>query len=121
MSFPDFATCFQGLKAKSFTIQQAAYSDSFGSWWIEFSSKTLRPHRIIWNGRDRWLILQVERPESERTHRVSPEELRRMNYLDGVQARTWSDEDAWQDKWVAREQSEQTLENALKELSSWTA
>jgi hypothetical protein len=119
MSFPDFASYFQGLKSNGFTIQHAVYWDSFGSWSIEFSSDQHRPHRLIWDGKDRWLILQCERPKSERTHFMPPEKLRMMSYIDGVQAQTWSEEDAWKDKWIGREQSDQTLEHALKELSSY--
>lgn len=118
MKFPDFSIYFEGLKSKGFTIQHAVYWDSFGSWSIEFSSDRNRRHRLIWDGKERWLTLQCERPESERTHSVAPEKLRRMNYIDGVQARTWSEEDAWKDEWTGREQSEQTLEHALKALSS---
>jgi hypothetical protein len=117
MNFPDFTSYFEGLKSKVFTIQHAAYWDSFGSWSIEFYSDRNRRHRLIWDGRDRWLTLQYERPESERTHSVAPEELRRMNYIDRVQARTWSEEDDWKDKWIGRKQPEQTLGHALKALS----
>src|SRR4051794_32861681 len=116
MNFPDFACYFQDLKSAGVTIQHALYWDSFGSWSIEFSSDKHRQHRLVWDGRDRWLTLQCERPQSERTHFTPPEKLQRMNYMDGVTARTWSEEDAWKEKWVGREESEQTLENALKEV-----
>jgi hypothetical protein len=118
MRFPDFACYFQDLKSAGFTILHARYTDCFGSWSIEFSSERHLQHRLIWDGRDRWLTLQSERPESERTHLISPEKLRKMNYMDGVTAKSWSDEDAWQVKWIGREEAEQTFEQVLKELSS---
>ena len=119
MTFPDFGRSFEGLKSKGFTIHSAEYSgDAFGSWAIEFSSKAVRRHRLVWDGHERWLTLQGERPEGERTVRVAPEQLRRMSYEDGVIAYCGSKADAWEDRWVGYDETDRSLERALKELGS---
>jgi len=117
MTLHDFTRFCESLEARGFTVRKAEYwGDVFGNWVIEFSSKVIRPHRLSWDGRDRWLILQNERPEHEQTDRISFEELRRMNYEDGVMAYARRQSGEWQDKWVSKVEAEQSLESALAQL-----
>ncbi len=103
MTFNDFTRACEALAERGFTVEKAEYShDAFGSWSVQFSSKRVPRHLLTWDGRDRWLILQCERPEDERTIRVTPEELRRMSYEDGATACAQREADAWQDKWIGR-------------------
>ena len=117
MRFPDFTRTIEDLKSKGFTIHKAEYwGDVFGNWSIEFSSKTVRRHCLIWDGKERWFTLQNERPERERTVRISPEQLRQMSYEDGVIAYYDREADAWQEQWVGPEEADWSLERVLKEL-----
>lgn len=118
MLFPKFALCFDELKSKGFTIQHAEYWDAFGSWLIEFSSKTTRPHRLVWDGHERWLVLQCERPQSEQKPPISPEALRQMSYEDGVIAQVSRKENAWKDKWIGHEEAEWSVDRAMEHLRS---
>jgi hypothetical protein len=117
LTLHDFAHCCENLAARGFTVRKAEYCDeTFGSWVIEFSSKAIRPHRLTWDGRDCWLILEVERPEAERTGRISFEELRQMSYEDGVAAYVRGQSDEWTRKWTGKVEAEQSLDHALEQL-----
>ncbi len=106
-----------GLAERDFTIHTAEYAgDTFGNWFIVFSTKGVPKHRVTWDARDRWLILQLERPEGERTVRIKPAELQKMSYLDGMTARSQLVAEAWKDKWVGRDEVEQTLDQMLHHL-----
>jgi hypothetical protein len=119
MTLNDFAQSCETLAQRGFTVERAEYwNEAFGSWSIQFSSKSVPQHLLSWDGRDRWLILQCERPEDERTIRVSPEELRRMSYEVGATTYAQREADAWQDKWIGRDEADQSLDQALKELGS---
>ena len=117
MALPQFVSFCEGLAARGFTVQRAEYwNDVFGSWTIEFSSPNVVQHRLSWDGRDRWLYLERERPENERKPAISSEQLRKMSYEDGVSALHSRQEDAWQDKWIGRDEADQSLDRALEEL-----
>ena len=117
MTIPDFPRTIEDLKSKGFTIHAAEFSgDAFGNWVIEFSSKSVRRHCLIWNGKEPYLALRHKRSERKRTSRISPEQLRQMNYEDGVVAYHHSVADAWEEHWLGREEADWTLDRALKEL-----
>lgn len=87
MPSPDFRSSLDELESRHFTIHQASYSpDTFGCWSVEFSRKGLRRHILAWDGKGRELTLSRQRPEGERAGVVPPEQLRKMNYVDGVHA-----------------------------------
>lgn len=118
MTLNDFARSCEALPEQGFTVEKAEYWDeAFGSWSIQFSSENVPPHLLTWDGRDRWLILQCQRPEKERTIRVTSEELRRMSYEDGATIHSQREADAWQDKWIGRDEADQSLGRALEQLT----
>jgi hypothetical protein len=117
MTLNDFARSCEALAERGFTVEKAEYCDeAFGSWSIQFSLEDVPPHLLTWDGRDGWLILQCQRPENERTIRVTPEELRRMSYEDGATTHAQREADAWQDKWIGRDEADQSLDHALEQL-----
>jgi len=119
MSLRDFTSYCADLTAHEFTVHDAQYSgDAFGSWAIDFSSQHVSLHRLTWDGRDRWPILQEQRPNSERNERVTIEDIRRMNYVDGVVAKSHLDSNKWKDRWIGKGEAEQTLERVLQELDN---
>jgi hypothetical protein len=83
---------------------------------MQFSSKTISPHLLLWDGKERWLILQGKRPENERTVRVTPKELRQMSYEEGAITVARREADEWRDKWIGRDAAEQSLDRALREF-----
>jgi hypothetical protein len=118
MNLHDFVRFCESLTAKGYTVRAAEYwGYAFGSWVIEFSSDGARPHRLAWDGRDRWLALQTERPERERQPPIAPEVLRQMSYEDGTMAQLRRKEDAWRDAWIGRDVAEQSLDRALEHLA----
>ena len=119
MTLDDFAHSCVALTDRGFIVENADYwHAAFGSWSIQFSSKKVRPHLLTWDGKDRWLILRCERLENERTIRVTPEALRSMSYEDGVTTYAQREADAWQDKWIGREEADQSLDRALEHLGN---
>lgn len=117
LTLHDFAHFFEKLAVRGFTIRKAEYwNEAFGSWVIEFSSREVAPHRLSWDGRDRWLYLQCERPQSERKPSIPPDKLRTMSYEDGVFAKHSRDVDAWKDKWIGEDEREHSLDRALEHL-----
>ena len=119
MTLDDFARSCESLTARGFDVEKAEYwGNAFGNWSIQFSTASDPPHRLIWDGRDRWLILERERPKNERTVLVTSEELQQMSYVDGATKYAQREADAWQDLWIGRNVAEQSLERALEELGS---
>lgn len=119
MTLKDFERSCETLTERGFTVEKAEYlHEAFGSWSLQFSSKSVPSHLLIWDGRDGWLILQSQRPENERTIHVTPEELRRMSYEEGTTTYAQRKAEAWEDKWIGRRSKEQSLDRALQELSS---
>ena len=84
----NFGRACRELANTDFDIHKAKYDgDCFGSWFIDLSAKNVALHRIIWDARDRLLIVQTNRGK-----------------------------DDWLDKWIGREPEQQTLERALAEV-----
>ena len=122
MTLEDFAHSCGALLKRGFTVENAQYShETSGSWSIEFSSKKAPPHMLTWDGRDRRLILQRQRPENERTIRITFEELRRMSYEDGATIYAQREADGWQDQWISRDEADHSLDRALEQLGSTTS
>ncbi len=65
--------------------------------------------QIIWDGRDHWLIFQIERPENERAIRITQSELELMSWEDRLTAEAQVESDAWADQ-------DQTVEQAVSLL-----
>ena len=117
MTLDDFTRSIATVAERGFKIEKALYwHEALGSWSIQFSSMSVPPHLLNWDGKERWLILQCERPDIERTVRVTTEELRRMSYEDGVATFAQREADEWRDKWIGRDAAEQSLDRALEEL-----
>ena len=76
------------FREASFSIDESQYeAKHFGSWWIELSRDGLPKQRVVWDGRDRWLIVE-----------------------------TFASSGSWMDKWIGRKASEQSAESALMQL-----
>jgi hypothetical protein len=87
-SASDFALACKKVEEAGFTIDAAAYHGRhFGNWTIELSSEGLKPHLIVWDGRDRWMVLQSHRGGEE-----------------------------WLDEWVVREPQHDTVEQIIARL-----
>ena len=84
----DFARACQQLEEAGFTVDEARYyGRHFGNWSIEVSGESLKPRLIAWDGRDRWIILQVQ-----------------------------GSGDEWTDEWVVREPHPDTIEQIIVRL-----
>lgn len=84
----DFAQACQQFEEAGFTIDEAKYyGRHFGTWTIEVSGEGLNPHLIVWDGRDRWIIVQVQAADKE-----------------------------WADEWVIREPQHNTIERIITRL-----
>ena len=119
MTLEDFTRSCEALTERGFTVEKAEYwHEAFGSWSIQFSSNKASPHLLTWDGRDGWLILKSQRPENKRTVRLTPEDLRRMSYEDGVTTYAQREADAWQDEWIGRDKADHSLNRALEQLGS---
>ena len=71
-----------------FSIEDARYQGRhFVSWTIELSRHGLKPHLLVWDGRDRWIILQSQRGSD------------------------------WVDEWVIREPLPDTIEQVIAHLT----
>jgi len=57
----EFAQVVQQLEEAGLTIEEAKYFNrAFGSWDIEVSNAVGDRGLLIWDGRDRWIILQTQ-------------------------------------------------------------
>jgi hypothetical protein len=91
MNQDDFRRLQQLVRDAGFLIVEAVYSrESFGSWYVKVSSTPRR--RVIWDGKDGWLIVQEETEE-------------RFGY-----------DFVWRDFWIGRAPIDQTCEAALEAL-----
>lgn len=73
------------LRDRGFTVAGAAYDEAhFGSWWISVAQEP--PLRIVWDGKDGWVILQRETGERFQGRPV------------------------WEDVWIGRDRETQTAE-----------
>lgn len=86
----DFANACIRFAEAGFTIDEANYTDrAFGSWTLQISKGGLAPHLVMWDGRDRWLILQSK-----------------------------DSSDQWVDEWVVREPQEDSIDQIIGRLVS---
>ncbi len=89
MSVEDFGRACERLSQEGFEVRKAEYDDqAFGSWFIDFSIGKRGMRRVIWDGKDGWLVLQAHR------------------------------DNAWKDLWIARDRKQQTLERAISEIQA---
>jgi hypothetical protein len=95
MNQDDFHRLQQLLRDTGFAVVDAACSGaSFGSWHVTVSTTPRR--RVVWDGRDGWLILQDETERPVRNNLI------------------------WHDVWIAKGLAEQTCEAALDALRRHT-
>jgi hypothetical protein len=91
MNVDAFESAEHLLTRAGFAVTEAHYhAQDFGSWDV-VAEATLRV-RIVWDGRDGWLIVQRQSDESPN----SPPE--------------------WTDVWIERDRARQTLANAILKL-----
>lgn len=88
MTEPDFRTTAELLKGEGFSTTERYDAEAFGSWLVEV--KVDPRLRVVWDGKDGWLIVQRKTTE----------------LFDG--------QPVWDDLWVARDPDEQSPEAALK-------
>jgi hypothetical protein len=87
MNLSDFCAACEWLAGEGIEICEASYHGrSFGNWFIEVSHNG-KLRRAVWDGRDRWLIIQSQHDTND-----------------------------WQDEWIARKDSEQTVEEVVTRL-----
>jgi hypothetical protein len=87
---PDFDAFRERLEEASFRESEARRDEAaFGSWLIALDTEP--PLRVVWDGNDRWLIVQAHR------------------------------DDKWRDERVIREDAEQTTEAVIRSLESLRA
>jgi hypothetical protein len=95
MNQNDFLRLQHLLRDAGFAIVEATYSrEAFGSWHIDVKSTPRR--RVIWDGKDGWLIVQEETEE-------------RFGY-----------DFVWNDVWVGRVPVDQTCEAAVEAVRRQT-
>jgi hypothetical protein len=97
MTEADFDTMAADLAECGYLVSDSRYDGAaFGSWWIVVESGVAR-FRVIWDGRDRWLLLQQERAHNSPS---DPE---------------------WLDVWVERLVEGQTSAGVLAQLAERAA
>lgn len=78
MTLEDFAESCRKLTQAGFDVRHAEYHGQvFGNWLIEFTRKGIPLHCLVWDGKERWLLLQSQGSGG-----------------------------TWQDKWLARDLQE---------------
>jgi hypothetical protein len=88
MTEDHLAQCEAACRAAGYAVRERrSHPGHFGSWWLEVSRDGLPRQRVIWDGKDRWLIVQA-----------------------------LASSGSWMDKWVGRKKSEQSAEAALAAL-----
>jgi allantoicase len=88
MAEEDFRQCEQAFRSAGFTLDASRYhKQQMGTWVIELSREGLPRQRVVWDGRDRWLTVEV-----------------------------WASSGSWMDKWVGRKKSEQNAAAAIEQL-----
>jgi len=91
MTQADFHRVQQLLRDAGFTIGDTWYSrESFGSWDVTVATTPRR--RVLWDGKDEWLILQEETQERFAGNLI------------------------WRDLWIGKSPDELTCEAALEAL-----
>ena len=93
MNEQDFHRTTELLGLDGWTVFQAGYVESgFGSWTVETTTTGLHA-RVVWDGRDGWLIVQERHATAEH-----PE---------------------WLDLWIGKTPDVQTPELAVTQLRQW--
>ena len=88
MNINDFCASCERVAGEGAEIAEATYNgQSFGSWFIEVPHKGRR-RRAVWDGKNRWLIIQSA-PQGD-----------------------------WTDDWIGREPDEQTVDQVVRRLLS---
>jgi hypothetical protein len=88
MDEEDFRRAEELFRRAGFRVEDKGYHQShFGSWSIVLSREGLPQQRVVWDGRDRWLIVEA-----------------------------FASSGTWMDKWIGRKKSEQNAETALAHL-----
>jgi hypothetical protein len=88
MTEDDFRQSQRLFRQAGFHVEKAQFDEkTFGSWWVELSRNGLPRQQVVWDGRDRWLIVQA-----------------------------FASSGSWMDKWVGRKKAEQTAVAALAQL-----
>ena len=88
MTEEDFRCSEELFRRAGFRVNDCRYEEEqFGSWWIELSREGLPRQRVVWDGREGWLLIEV-----------------------------FASSGTWMDKWIGREKSEQTASAALAQL-----
>ena len=89
MTEDDLRRCEALCRDAGYAVLGSRYdAEHFGSWWLEISREGLPRQQVIWDGRDRWLIVQA-----------------------------LASSGSWMDKWIGRKQAEQSGEAALAALN----
>jgi hypothetical protein len=84
----DFRAIQVLLRENGLALGLARYHpEAFGSWYVEVVAAP--PLRIVWDGRDGWLLVQVKTSE------------------------VFNGSDVWRDIWIEKECSQQTPERAV--------
>ena len=87
----DFHAIQALLRENGLALGLARYHpEAFGAWYVEVV--VAPPLRIVWDGRDGWLLVQVKTSE----------------VLNGS--------DVWRDIWIEKERSQQTPERAVAKV-----
>lgn len=82
-SLTDFSAACLLVAEAGLTVEEATFDGKhFGYWHIKFHRKGLRPHLILWDARDGWLLLQAL---DERRNAWIDEEVVREPQNDAVQ------------------------------------
>ena len=96
MTKEDFELTRELLRGHGFTVEGAACDPAhFGSWWVSVAHKP--PLRIVWDGKDGWVVVQRETGERFQGRPV------------------------WEDVWIGRDRETQTVAlvvSKVQELSS---
>ena len=88
MTKDDFHRSVELFRRDGFSVEVSRYDEEyFGSWFIEVAREELPKQRVVWDGKDAWLIVEA-----------------------------FASSGSWMDKWIGRKRSEQTPEAALSQL-----
>ena len=88
MQLNDFCAICERLAGEGVQVDKAQYDGlTFGSWYIEISADGRPARRLIWDGREGWLLLQSRDAKSR-----------------------------WKDEWMGRDPEQQTVEQAITRL-----
>ena len=88
MTEDDLRRSAEMFRHAGFSLEESRYDEEcFGSWFIEVAREGLPKQRVVWDGKDGWLIVEA-----------------------------YASSGSWMDKWIGRKKSEQKPEVALSQL-----